>query len=221
MVRLPIVDQMISLVRKPARGGGKPPAPNVREDRLRGGFDQAPVGLAYVAPDGHWLQYNERFRDTVGYTREQLGRISFNDLTHPDDAKKELALVRKLIAGEITHYRIEKRIIDKRGKYRTVDVTTGAVRSDAGVIEFYVHILDEPTAKQSGERIRDGEQLLVAAIDQLAEIALIRTDDRGLVTGWNAGAERIFGYGRDEVIGKHRRFLIATPTTGKGRRPIS
>src|SRR5205085_5575247 len=92
MVRLPIVDQMISLVRKPARGGGKPPAPNVREDRLRGGFDQAPVGLAYVAPDGHWLQYNERFRDTVGYTREQLGRISFNDLTHPDDAKKELAL---------------------------------------------------------------------------------------------------------------------------------
>ncbi|HKO03072.1 MAG TPA: PAS domain S-box protein [Thermoanaerobaculia bacterium] len=217
MVRLPIVDQMISLVRKPARGGGKPPAPNVREDRLRGGFDQAPVGLAYVAPDGHWLQYNERFRDTVGYTREQLGRISFNDLTHPDDAKKELALVRKLIAGEITHYRIEKRIIDKRGKYRTVDVTTGAVRSDAGVIEFYVHILDEPTAKQSGERIRDGEQLLVAAIDQLAEIALIRTDDRGLVTGWNAGAERIFGYGRDEVIGKHRRFLYRDADNWEGK----
>jgi PAS domain S-box-containing protein len=217
MVRLPLVDQVISLVRKPARGMVKPAGGQLREDRLRSGFEQAPVGVAYVGPDGHWLQYNERFRDAVGYTREQLGRISFNDLTHPDDAKKELALVRRLVGGEIPYYRIEKRIIDKRGKYRTVDVTTGAVRNDAGLIEFYVHILDEPTAKQAGEKVRDGEQLLVAAIDQLAEVALVRSDDRGIVTGWNAGAERIFGYQRDEVIGKHRRFLYRDADNWEGK----
>jgi PAS domain S-box-containing protein len=217
MVRLPIVDQMISLVRRPARGAVKPAGGHLREDRMRAGFEQAPVGVAYVGSDGHWLQYNERFREAVGYTREQLGRISFNDLTHPDDAKKELALVRRLVAGEVAYYRIEKRIIDKRGKYRTVDVTTGVVRNEAGVVEFYVHILDEPAAKQAGEKIRDGEQLLVAAIDQLAEVALIRTDDRGLVTGWNAGAERIFGYGRDEVIGKHRRFLYRDSDNWEGK----
>ncbi|MCU1228445.1 MAG: Sensor histidine kinase [Acidobacteria bacterium] len=217
MVRLPLVDQVISLVRKPRTSAVKPAAGQLREDRLRGGFEQSPVGLAYVAPDGHWLQYNERFRDAVGYTREQLGRISFNDLTHPDDAKKELALVRRLIGGDISYYRIEKRIIDKRGKYRTVDVTTGMVRGETGTIEFFVHVLEEPAAKQAGEKVRDGEQLLVAAIDELAELALIRTDDRGLVTGWNAGAERIFGYGRDEVIGKHRRFLYRDADNWEGK----
>jgi PAS domain S-box-containing protein len=217
MVRLPLVDQVISLVRKPRTSAVKPAAGQLREDRLRGGFEQSPVGLAYVAPDGHWLQYNERFRDAVGYTREQLGRISFNDLTHPDDAKKELALVRRLIGGDISYYRIEKRIIDKRGKYRTVDVTTGMVRGETGTIEFFVHVLEEPAAKQAGEKVRDGEQLLVAAIDELAELALIRTDDRGLVTGWNAGAERIFGYARDEVIGKHRRFLYRDADNWEGK----
>ena len=44
-------------------------------------------------------------------------------------------------------------------------------------------------------------------IDQLADVAIIRTDDKGLIAGWNAGAERILGYQRDEIIGRARRML--------------
>ena len=67
MVKLPIVDQMISLVRKP----GAPPVVGAhREARLRDAFDHAPVGIALVSIDGAWLQYNDRFRQLVGYTRE-------------------------------------------------------------------------------------------------------------------------------------------------------
>jgi PAS domain S-box-containing protein len=63
-------------------------------------FEHAPVGIALVSIDGGWLQYNERFRQLVGYTREQLARMTFTDLTHPEDAKCEVTLMRRMLGGE-------------------------------------------------------------------------------------------------------------------------
>jgi len=48
---------------------------------------------------------------------------------------------------------------------------------------------------------------LIAVVDQLSDFAVIRTDDNGLIAGWNAGAERILGYKREEVMGRPRRML--------------
>ena len=119
MVKLPTVDQMISLVRKP----GAPPLPGApREARLRDAFEHAPVGIALASIDGAWLQFNERFRELAGYTREQLSRLTFTDLTHPDDARREATLMRRMLSGDAGGYRIEKRIIEKKGKYREVEV---------------------------------------------------------------------------------------------------
>src|SRR5260221_13795333 len=117
MVKLPIVDQMISLVRKP----GAPPLPGApREARLRDAFEHAPVGIAMASMDGAWLQFNERFREIAGYTREQLSRLTFTDLTHPDDARRETALMRRILSADAGGYRIEKRSTAKKGEDRHV-----------------------------------------------------------------------------------------------------
>jgi PAS domain S-box-containing protein len=206
MVKLPIVDQMISLVRKP----GAPPLPGApREARLRDAFEHAPVGIALASMDGTWLQFNERFREIAGYTREQLSRLTFTDLTHPDDARREAALMRRMLGGDAGGYRIEKRIIEKRGKYRDVEVLCGIAGSDEGA-PFLVYIVDERARTAQGQirpTAQSSEQLLIAVVDQLTDFAIIRTDDNGLIAGWNAGAERILGYTREEVMGRPRRML--------------
>ena len=118
-----IVDQVMSLVRnKPADDGGRRVVG--RDDRLRTGFDQAPIGVAFAAASGDWLYANERFLRAVGYTLPELGRITFASITHDDDAKKEAALLKRLAAGEIESYRIEKRVMAKNGLYRRLDVLT-------------------------------------------------------------------------------------------------
>ncbi|MEA2338520.1 MAG: hypothetical protein QOE82_2527 [Thermoanaerobaculia bacterium] len=208
MVKLPIVDQMISLVRKP--GAMPPPLPGMpREARLRDAFDCAPVGIALVSMDGAWLQYNERFRDLIGYTREQLTRMRYTDLTHPDDAKREATLMRRMLSGDAGGYRIDKRIIEKKGKYRDVEVLCAIAGSDDA--PFLVYIVDEKSRTPAGQvrttSSNGNENLLFAVVDQLTEIAIIRTDDKGLIAGWNAGAEKILGYTREEVIGRPRRML--------------
>lgn len=205
MVKLPIVDQMISLVRKP----GAPPFPGVpREARLRDAFEHAPVGIALASMDGAWLQFNERFREISGYSREQLSRLTFTDLTHPDDARRETSLMRRMLSGDAGGYRIEKRIIEKKGKYRDVEVLC-AIAGDDGA-PFLVYILDERARAANGQirpTAQANEHLLIAVVDQLTDFAIIRTDENGLISGWNAGAERILGYTRDEVLGRPRRML--------------
>ncbi len=206
MVKLPSVDQVISLVRKP---GGQTVAGAHREARVREAFEHAPVGIALVSIDGAWLQYNERFRQLAGYTREQLARMTFTDLTHPDDAKRESALIKRMLSGDTRGYRIEKRIIEKKGKYREVAVVCAIAGSDEGS-PFLIYVVDERARNAQGQVRSPGhnaEQLILDVIDQLTDFAVIRTDDKGFIAGWNAGAERILGYKRDEVVGRARRML--------------
>jgi PAS domain S-box-containing protein len=212
-MKFPIVDQVISLVKKP--GGVRPRRD--RDERLRAGFDVAPVGLAFATIDGHWLNVNERFRTIVGYTREELARISLDSLTHAEDAKKESSMMRKLLAGDTDSYRLEKRVMDKRGKYRLLTVTVTCVRADNGEPEFLVFVVEDTQPGQREAPRESHDRGMAWIVDQLPDICIIRSDDRGLITGWNTGAEKLFGYRRDEVIGKNRRILYRDADGWEGK----
>jgi PAS domain S-box-containing protein len=216
MVKLPTVDRVISLVRKPGQPLPSPAASKTRESRLRGAFDNAPVGIAVASMHGTWLETNERFCELIGYTRNELARMTFAELTHPDDARSEERLMRRLLAGEVPAYRIEKRIMGKKGRHRELEVVCAISGSDDA--PFLIYVVDHrsravpeqgqvETQAHARTASHNPEQFLLAIIDRLPDIAIIRTDDKGLIAGWNAGAERILGYKRDEIIGRPRRML--------------
>jgi PAS domain S-box-containing protein len=209
MLRLPIVGRVISLVRKdPPQRVVPVPAPP-RDERVRSAFECAPIGLAIAAPDGRWLQTNERFRDIVGYSREELARITFGSMTHPDDAKREAGHLRQLVEGAEESYRIAKRTIDKSGTYRTLDVHVSVARSSSGEPDCFVYVVDSAKEMKAAHTS-------AALLDEVDDVAIIRTDARGLIVGWNRGAHRMFGYERDEVIGRHRRVLYRDADTWDG-----
>jgi PAS domain S-box-containing protein len=112
-------------------------------DRIQAVFEQSPLGIACVGLDGHFLQFNERFHQILGYTREQLLRIPFDDLTHPDDAKLEAPLMRRLLEGATPSYRFERRVMERRGKYRTIEVMASAARNGDGRIDCLVYFVSE------------------------------------------------------------------------------
>src|SRR5215471_12679560 len=79
-------------------------APRDSEARFRAVFENAAVGIARVAPDGRWLEVNQRLCDIVGYSREELMTKTFGDITHPDDLESDWEQARRLLAGEIENY---------------------------------------------------------------------------------------------------------------------
>jgi len=110
--------------------------------------------------------------------------------------------MRALLDGEIATYRITKRIQDRTGKYRSVDTLTTVVRSESGNPEFIIHIIEEP----EGSRLQPAHSM-EDAVDAITSVAIIRTDDHGIVQAWNRGAAKVFGYSDEEMIGKSRRIL--------------
>ena len=175
-------------------------AAGVREASLKVAFDAAGIGLATATLDGHWLNVNDTCCQLLGYTRDELVRFSLNDLTHPEDANKELVLIRRVMAGGSQRYRIVKRIMDKSGSYRTLLVTAALGRG--GV---FVYVIEPPTKPmESGQ---DAGRVATAILERLPNVGVVRCDARGSITGWNAGAERILGYTRDEILSRNRRTL--------------
>ncbi len=78
-------------------------------ERYRATFEQAGVGIAEVALSGEWLRVNERLAEIVGYAREELLTITFQELTHPDDLGTDLNLLSELLSGARASYTMEKR----------------------------------------------------------------------------------------------------------------
>jgi PAS domain S-box-containing protein len=103
------------------------------EQRFRQAFEHAAIGMAVCAPDGRWLQVNQALCDLVGYRADELLEMSFQDITHPDDLELDLDYVRRLYAGEISTYQMEKRYIRKDGTTVRILLTGSVVRNADGV----------------------------------------------------------------------------------------
>src|SRR5215475_8987071 len=106
---------VISMVQSPRESQKKIEALRDSEARFRATFENAAVGIARVAPDGSWLEVNQRLCDIVGYAREELMTKTFGDITHPDDLEQDLIAMRRISAGEIDTFSMEKRYCRKDG----------------------------------------------------------------------------------------------------------
>src|SRR3712207_2216080 len=102
------------------------------EERFRATFHQAAVGVAHVGLDGRWLRVNERLSEIVGYPREELLNKTFQGITHPEDLEKDLGYVRRLLAGEIETYSMDKRYFKKDGSIVWINLTGSLVREAGG-----------------------------------------------------------------------------------------
>ena len=121
-----------------------------REARLNATFDNAAIGIAQVGTDGTWLRVNARLCNIVGYSAEELLARTFQAITHPDDLDSDLAGARRMLAGEIDTYSIEKRYLRKTGGVVWVNLTVGCVRAADGAIEYFISVVEEYHRAQEG-----------------------------------------------------------------------
>lgn len=122
------------------------------EHILRTTFAQAAVGLAHVAPDGRWLRVNRRLCRIIGYSEDELLRLRFQDITHPDDLKKELVLLHKLLAGDTSGYQLEKRYLCKDASMAWTNVTAALAHGESGAPDFLILVVEDITRRKETER---------------------------------------------------------------------
>ncbi len=130
-------------------------------------FNNAPVGIAHTELNGRWLHVNQRLCDILGYSREELLRRNFQDVTHSEDVAADDFARRQFLAGEIQRYSREKRYVRRDGLVVWVDVIVTLQRSPAGEPKFFITVVQDIT-----ERKRLEQQFLqsqkMEAVGQLA-----------------------------------------------------
>ncbi len=129
------------------------------ELRFRTLYLKAPIGIALICPDNHFLDVNEAFCRIMGYTGKELENKSILEITHPDDREHFKALFENIVSGNIDSYSIEKRCIKKDGKIIWVNGTMAGIRNtDGGFLYGIVMIEDNTERKLSEEKLIESEE---------------------------------------------------------------
>ncbi len=123
--------------------------------RFETAFANAPVGMALVGLDGRWIKINDAVAKLTGYSPQELLQLRFQDITHPDDLKADLELVRQTIAGEIPGYEMEKRYITKQGQVVWIRLSVSMMREENGAPSYFISQIQDISAyKQTEQRLR-------------------------------------------------------------------
>ncbi|MEM6351030.1 MAG: EAL domain-containing protein [Cyanobacteria bacterium P01_D01_bin.14] len=96
-------------------------------------YQQAGVGISQAdLTTGRYISVNQRFCDIVGYTETELLRMSYRDITHPDDVGVNTASVSQLLSGRTKTISAEKRYIRRDGTIRWVRLNLSVICDDQG-----------------------------------------------------------------------------------------
>jgi PAS domain S-box-containing protein len=121
------------------------------EEVSRATFEQAAVGIAHVGIDGRWLRVNDRLCAIAGYSRDELMKLTFQDVTHPDDLETDLDYVRRVLSGEIKTYTMEKRYIRKDRSLTWINLTVSLVRTAAGEPKHFIAVVEDIDERKKAE----------------------------------------------------------------------
>ena len=168
--------------------------------RLAVTYEHATVGIAETDAEGRRLRVNATACALTGRSREELTGGSVFDVLHPEDRDEDLRQYRRLVAGEIDRYAIEKRIVRKDGAVIWASVMSSAVRDGAGQFLYGVRIFQDITeAKRAADALAESEQRLAATYEN-AGIAISEVDAQGRLLRVNETTCAITGYPREELL---------------------
>jgi PAS domain S-box-containing protein len=147
------------------------------EERFRGTFENAAIGIAHVGLDGRWLQMNEALCRMTGYTAAELAGMRFADITHPDDLQADLVQMQQVLSGEITTYSMRKRYVCKGGALLWANLTVSLLRDPAGQPLHFISMIEDITEfKRLDQILQDRNTELQGAKIEAEKANLAKSD---------------------------------------------
>lgn len=182
------------------------------EERFRTLFEYAPLGIVVTGGVNGAIMVNKAIADFLGYPKAELETLTAvqlaEQITHPDDWPAEVEAVKKLMAGDVPMYQIEKRYRRKDGTIVWGSLNTVMVRDQQGEAKFAISmVVDITKRKQAEQAIRESEQQLRLITDSLP-VCIAYTDAEQRYRFVNKTYEEWFGWSQEAIYGKHIKEVI-------------
>ena len=180
------------------------------EQRFRVITEATPVMVWMAGTDKLCTYFNKSWLDFVGRSLEQEVGNGWAENVHPDDFQRCLDIYTSSFDAR-EPFTMEYRLRHHSGQFRWI-LDNGVPRHSAdGHFEGYVGgCLDVHEQKEAREKLQNAlmASQRLAAIVESSDDAIVSKDLNGIVSSWNSGAERMFGYRAQEMIGKPITTII-------------
>ncbi|MGI8409491.1 MAG: PAS domain S-box protein [Pyrinomonadaceae bacterium] len=167
-----------------------------------------------LRPDGKIVEVNQAAVESYGYSREELLTMNVRELLEPSTLPLLAEHLKQANDGGSNFETLHRR---KDGTVFPVEVNTSS--ADFGGEHLIMGIVRDITERKRIETdLRESEERLRLILESVTDYAIFTTDINGKVTGWNPGAQIVFGYEPDEIIGLSADVLF-TPEDRKNLVP--
>jgi PAS domain S-box-containing protein len=139
-------------------------------------LDHTSLGIAIVGLDGYPVFVNRRLCRILGYSEEELVRMRFSDLCHPDDKEMDRYLFQGLVEGRGERYSVRRRYIHKDGDIVTAHVDGGIIRDESGTPLFMIYTIQDISDQVAAE---------LDALKRLRRLEALREIDRAIIRHLN------------------------------------
>jgi diguanylate cyclase (GGDEF)-like protein/PAS domain S-box-containing protein len=175
------------------------------EEKFRATFEHMPIGISQCTLDGRFMDANPKLLEILGYTKDELRRLTINDVTHPADAEETRVELRKMATGAATPYSMETRYVRKDRSIVWVHVTA-ALTSLSGETNYLVTTIEDISArketeaeqKQSEASLRQSEEKFRATFEHVP-LGISECTLDGRFMDANPKLLEILGYTKDEL----------------------
>ena len=188
------------------------------EERYRAIFEQAAVGVVHSNSEGRVLNANPKFCEISGYTQQEAFALDIRDLTHAEDMETSIDARARLLAGEISAYEREARVIRKDGVEIWAHITTSLVRSaDGRPVHFISVIYDVSAQKRAEEQRHETELRFRQVTDNIREVFWLTDPAKKEILYVSPAYEAIWGRSVQAVYSSPRDWLEEIHPEDRGR----
>ena len=136
--------------------------------------DKAPIGMALAGLDGSWLRINRSLCELLGYSEEELIKLHFSEITHPEDLENDYTMMEQMLRGSRQGFSKEKRLYRKDGSTVWILLNAAVVRdANAKPLHFIAQMLDisdrkrfEADMRLHKEALEQEKTVLSAALEK-------------------------------------------------------
>ncbi len=172
------------------------------EERFRGTFEQAAVGVAHVSPEGRLLLVNSRLSEILGFSEKELLDLSFMDFTHPDDLDADVTLFNELAAGTRKSYSMEKRYIRKDGQVFWGALTVSMIQHPDGSPKYAIGVVEDITDRKAiSKALGESEEKFRTLVTNNEEIIYLIARDGTFLLSEGKGLAKL-GLEPGQVVGQ-------------------
>ncbi len=173
------------------------------EDRFRGVFVNAPLGMVILGSDYRFQEANEAYCKIMGYEQKEMLKkgFTFLDVTHPDDRELNLSGLQRIFSGESETFFMEKRNIRKDGSIIWVRVSASPCRDEEGKLMRVICLVEDiEDRKKAEEALRISEANYRTIFDSASDGLFIQCAESGAILDVNQKVLDMYKYSHDEII---------------------